>query len=335
MPRSGELKRKGSKNADTYDISVRQVTQQVLSQGLQPTTVWGYGPTNTPRRGAAFHHAPSFTIEAQYNRPVRVTWRNELVDDRGNFLPHLLPVDPTLHWAKPGPGGGPTDSKPDYSGLTYTDDPHPGPGEYGRYQGPVPIVTHVHGAMRVGDESDGYSEAWFLPVANDIPAGYATKGRWYDFVAAKFKRVRGGDWGPGYSISEYPNLNRASAMWYHDHTLGMTRLNVYAGPAGFYLLRGGPDGDTAVLDATTGLAAVLPGPAPREGDRGNKNYREIPLASRTDRSTPTARSSTLTAGPSSTGSPAPTSAGTAPMSRRSGTRSSATRSSSTAPPGRA
>jgi bilirubin oxidase len=29
-------------------------------------------------------------------------------------------------------------------------------------------------------------------------------------------------------------------MWYHDHTLGMTRLNVYAGPAGFYLLRGGP-----------------------------------------------------------------------------------------------
>ena len=29
-------------------------------------------------------------------------------------------------------------------------------------------------------------------------------------------------------------------MWYHDHVLGMTRLNVYAGPAGFYLLRGGP-----------------------------------------------------------------------------------------------
>src|SRR5512144_2597166 len=29
-------------------------------------------------------------------------------------------------------------------------------------------------------------------------------------------------------------------MWYHDHVLGVTRLNVYAGPAGFYLLRGGP-----------------------------------------------------------------------------------------------
>jgi FtsP/CotA-like multicopper oxidase with cupredoxin domain len=56
----------------------------------------------------------------------------------------------------------------------------------------------------------------------------------------------------------------------------MTRLNVYAGPAGFYLLRGGP-GDR-VLDARTGAKAKLPGPAPRPGDRGNKRYREIPIA---------------------------------------------------------
>jgi hypothetical protein len=42
----------------------------------------------------------------------------------------------------------------------------------------------------------------------------------------------------------------------------MTRLNVYAGPAGFYLIRGAPD-DMA-LDVRTGVAAALPGPAPRE-----------------------------------------------------------------------
>ena len=29
-------------------------------------------------------------------------------------------------------------------------------------------------------------------------------------------------------------------LWYHDHTLGMTRVNVYAGPVGFYCIRGGP-----------------------------------------------------------------------------------------------
>jgi FtsP/CotA-like multicopper oxidase with cupredoxin domain len=60
----------------------------------------------------------------------------------------------------------------------------------------------------------------------------------------------------------------------------MTRLNVYAGPAGFYIIRGGPDGDNAVLDTRTGLSAVLPGPAPKEGDKfpSNKVYYEIPIA---------------------------------------------------------
>ena len=58
-------------------------------------------------------------------------------------------------------------------------------------------------------------------------------------------------------------------MWYHDHTLGMTRLNVYAGPAGFYLLRGGPD------DEVTG---TLPSPAPAAGDTPGTTYYEIPLA---------------------------------------------------------
>lgn len=44
----------------------------------------------------------------------------------------------------------------------------------GRYTGPVPIVTHVHCSADVGDESDGYAEAWYLPAASDIPADYAT-----------------------------------------------------------------------------------------------------------------------------------------------------------------
>jgi FtsP/CotA-like multicopper oxidase with cupredoxin domain len=81
-------------------------------------------------------------------------------------------------------------------------------------------------------------------------------------------------------VFEYPNVKRAATHWYHDHTLGMTRLNVYAGPAGFYLLRGGPEGDDAVLDARSGAGAILPGPAPREGDAfpPNKTYFEIPVA---------------------------------------------------------
>ena len=60
----------------------------------------------------------------------------------------------------------------------------------------------------------------------------------------------------------------------------MTRLNVYAGPAGFFIVRGGPDGDRAVLDSRFGTTAVLPGPAPADGDKfpPNKTYYEIPIA---------------------------------------------------------
>jgi hypothetical protein len=60
----------------------------------------------------------------------------------------------------------------------------------------------------------------------------------------------------------------------------MTRLNVYAGPAGFYIIRGGPDGDDAVVDSRFGTQAMLPGPAPHENDKfpPNKTYYEIPIA---------------------------------------------------------
>jgi spore coat protein A, manganese oxidase len=46
----------------------------------------------------------------------------------------------------------------------------------------------------------------------------------------------------------------------------MTRLNVYAGPAGFYLIRGGPAGDDVVVDRRSGTPAVLPGPASQAND---------------------------------------------------------------------
>jgi spore coat protein A len=36
---------------------------------------------------------------------------------------------------------------------------------------------------------------------------------------------------------EYPNQQRAATIWYHDHALGITRLNVIMGLAGFYLIR--------------------------------------------------------------------------------------------------
>lgn len=271
MPRAGTIKNKMGKNADYYEISMKQFSQQILPAGQPATTVWGYGALAAAKnRGLLLHHAPSLTIEASHDRPVRIKWINDLVDSNNDYLPHLLPVDQTLHWANPPGGAAGRDTRPDFTGQ-------PTPGTY---TGPVPMVTHIHGAVGVGDESDGYTEAWYLPAADNIPGGYATEGTWYEFFAGKAQASYGATWGPGYATFEYPNPDRASTNWYHDHTLGMTRLNVYAGPAGFYIIRGGPDGDDAVLDSRFGTPAVLPGPAPKENDKfpPNKTYYEIPIA---------------------------------------------------------
>ncbi len=268
MPKAGLVKQKG-KTIDYYEISMRQFKQQILPPGMPKTTVWGYGAVSAAnKKGLKIHNAPSLTIEADWNRPVRIKWINDLVDSQGNYLPHLLPVDPTLHWANPLGGIEGRDRRPEFASTPEA------------YTGPVPMISHVHGAVGVGDESDGYPEAWYLPAANDIPQGYATEGTWYDYFKNKALSRYGAAWGSGFATFQYPNHNRASTIWYHDHSLGMTRLNVYAGPAGFYIVRGGPAGDKAVLDSRFGTAAVFPGPAPKEGDQFpfGKPYYEIPVA---------------------------------------------------------
>jgi bilirubin oxidase len=242
----------GKGSIDRYAIAVRQFRQQILPAGMPATTVWSYG--SAVHRGT-FNY-PSFTVEARVDRPVRVAWINGLVDANRRYLPHLLPVDPTLHWANP-PGG--TDGRDMHPTFNST----PGP-----YTGPVPIVSHLHGGHNA-EESDGYPEAWYLPLANNIPAGYARVGSFYDEFNAKFEAKWHQAWPPGTAVFQYQNDERASTLWFHDHTLGMTRANVYAGPAGFYLLRGGAS------DLPEG---VLPGPAPKLGDPPGTRYYEIPIA---------------------------------------------------------
>jgi len=68
----------------------------------------------------------------------------------------------------------------------------------------VRTVPHLHGA-RTRSESDGLPEKWFIPGDSAVYA--------------------------------YPNGQQAATLFYHDHAVGITRLNVYAGLSGFYLLR--------------------------------------------------------------------------------------------------
>src|SRR3970282_1853558 len=103
----------------------------------------------------------------------------------------------------------------------------------------------------------------------NIPAGYARVGSYYDQFKAKAEGLTGATWEPGSAVFQYANDQRAGTNWSHHHTRAMTRLNVYAGPAGFYLMRGGPS------DLPAG---VLPGPAPQLGDPPGTKYYEIPIA---------------------------------------------------------
>jgi spore coat protein A, manganese oxidase len=68
----------------------------------------------------------------------------------------------------------------------------------------VRSVVHLHGG-KAPPESDGYPESWF--------------------VAGKS------------SVCHYPNRQEACMLWYHDHAMGINRLNIYAGLLGLYILR--------------------------------------------------------------------------------------------------
>ena len=67
--------------------------------------------------------------------------------------------------------------------------------------------------------------------------------------------TKGGEKGPHYITNTftYYNEQRASMVWYHDHALGNTRTNVYAGLAGLYFIR--DDLDTGKPDNPLGLPA--------------------------------------------------------------------------------
>jgi len=83
---------------------------------------------------------------------------------------------------------------------------------FAAYDGQPPTVVHLHGG-EVPPLSDGGPDSWFTP--GNILKGHAFNPNAY----------------------YYPNTQEAATLWYHDHGLGVTRLNVYAGMAGFYFLR--------------------------------------------------------------------------------------------------
>jgi FtsP/CotA-like multicopper oxidase with cupredoxin domain len=144
-----------------------------------------------------------------------VRWANELQGQK-----HLLPVDTNLHWAYSLHGASSA------NGIDYR--------QFSIKRNGVPIITHLHGGNS-DFQYDGNPEFFYSPDGE-------IKGPQWDFVPGGFTNT-----------FRYDNAVPAGNLWYHDHALGITRLNVYAGLAGFYFVR--DEFDTGMPDNPLGLPA--------------------------------------------------------------------------------
>lgn len=223
---AGSIPRVDAAAHPNLTVTMSETNQQVLPQGsyaqcgagvtFGPTRVWTYQTTDS-NTGAVLGpaHWPAVTIVAQRGTTTRATYVNRLPSfDPGHpngpgLVQGELPFDQTVHWADPLKSGCGMPMQNSGAGSSCKQN----------YIGPVPASVHLHGA-ELPAAYDGDPESWFTP--NGL------KGADYHTI---------GNPGPGTAIYEYPNSQEPGTLWFHDHALGITRLNVYAGLAGFYFLK--------------------------------------------------------------------------------------------------
>lgn len=206
-----------------YTIDMTEFHQQILPPAINPVTgvnypttkVWGYGGTVTLPNGTDVHisNSPGPSFEAVRGVPIEVKWVNKLTGS------YMFAIDPTLMWADP---------EEMSMMLSPPYEPFP-PGEP-MIQSPVVAVPHLHGG-EVSSLYDGGPQSWWTASGIHGPSYHTAATTDLDSA-----------------IYHYPNSQQAGTLWYHDHTMGATRISVLSGLAGFYLLR----------DPLDPLASLLP-----------------------------------------------------------------------------
>ncbi len=208
-------------------VGMEEFQQQILPAseylGLQApfnqgTYVWSYKVGDRPV------NYPGYTIEARRWRPTTVTYVNELQGANGAppFLQKYLSIDQMVHWADP-------------FGLQCNFNPTQ-PQCFQPYAGPVPTTVHLHGG-EIPSAFDGGPDQWFTPDGLYHGTGYASL-----FPVAG-----------NAAVYRYPNGQEATTLFFHDHALGTTRINVFSGLVAFYFIR--DDLDTGEPDNPLRLPA--------------------------------------------------------------------------------
>jgi spore coat protein A len=203
------------------------------------TWVWGYRAGVTSDQPAGTYIGPVFV--ATRGTPTQIRFVNNLTAEDIAWRDW---TDQTLHWADPlnreendcaHMGGVPTGDCADH------------------YAGPVPAVPHLHGA-ETPPVLDGGPDAWF--TSDGTYQGHAYYAG-VDVVAGGVNPPLGNE-----SIYRYLNTQEAAPIWFHDHLLGGTRLNVYAGLAGAY----------AIIDPSKPLPTGLHPVGLQQGAAGPVDY---------------------------------------------------------------
>jgi len=178
-------------------ISAVQFKQQLLPCNFPESTVWGY---------AGMVKLPDSDIIVYHQSTPGATFEAtrgvEIRVHWENKLTgsYMFAVDPTIHFYNP--NNLPMEPPKPWP---------PFPPGFSKAQSPIGIVPHLHGG-ETSSIFDGGPDAWFTSA---------------------------GHIGPPYVTNNYHYLNTQppTTLWYHDHTLGVTRLSNYSGLAGIHYPR--------------------------------------------------------------------------------------------------
>jgi FtsP/CotA-like multicopper oxidase with cupredoxin domain len=204
--------------SDYYELSVVQFTQK-LHRDLPATTLRGYVQTNfgtdnfgnnTIVPAPAMYLGPQ--IITQRDRPVRIKFTNALpLNEAGDLF---IPVDRTIM----GSGYGPLGADATTPNKNYSDNR---------------AVIHLHGGHTPWI-SDGTPHQWITPLGENTsyPRGVSAQN------VPDMPNP-----GEGSQTYYYCNDQSSRLLFYHDHSWGITRLNVYVGEAAGYLIRDSVEND--------------------------------------------------------------------------------------------
>ena len=247
----GDLPKAGTKLRGYVQIYPPEIDAPVKTHQLFYPTA---SPTATPEaitvngRNVYAYDNPHYlgpVIVATKNVPTRIKFYNLLPKGATGDL--FVPVDTTLMGAgEAGWALGGTDGLQHYFDKTRAQDPTAnagageGPGQYPQNR----ATLHLHGGFTPWI-SDGTPHQWTVPVG-DLSSPYQ-KGVSSQPVPDMLATGTTVD-AQGTMTFYYPNQQSGRLMFYHDHSWGITRLNVYAGEAAGYLLQD-PDEETELKAA--------------------------------------------------------------------------------------